>query len=112
MRAAHCPAPRTLRAFPNAVKASSKTPIQGGVTRKRWKDDDGTIHEWDPARGAIEKYDGRGHRQGEFDPDDGKRLEPAPVYATMIAKLCDQPFALVQQNITEPPGFNAHSLVE
>ncbi len=77
MRAAYRPAPRTLRAFPKAAKATPKTPIQGGGMRKRWKDDDGTIYEWDYAHGTVEKYDARGHHQGEFDPNNGKQLKPA-----------------------------------
>jgi len=76
-RAGYCPAPRTLKAFPKATKATSKTPIQGGGLRKRWKDDDGAIYEWDYAHGTVEKYDARGHHQGEFHPDNGKQLKPA-----------------------------------
>ena len=70
--------PRALPAFPNAKKAPSKTSVSGGGgVRKRWKDDDGTIYEWDYAHGTIEKYDRRGHHQGEFDPNNGNRLKPA-----------------------------------
>lgn len=76
-RVDYCPAPRTLPAFSKATKAASKTPIRGGGLRKRWKDDDGTIYEWDYAHGTVEKYDSRGHHQGEFDPDSGKQLKPA-----------------------------------
>jgi hypothetical protein len=76
-RAAYHPAPRTLRAFPKAAKATSKTPIKGGGMRRRWKDDDGAIYAWDYAHGRIEKYDIRGHHQGEFDPNSGKQLKPA-----------------------------------
>ncbi|MBV8472129.1 MAG: hypothetical protein JO234_01825 [Hyphomicrobiales bacterium] len=68
MRMAYCPAPRTLRGFPKATKVVPKTPIQGGGLRKRWKDVDGTIYEWDYAHGRVEKYDSQGHHQGEFDP--------------------------------------------
>ncbi len=77
MRAPYRPAPRTLPAFQRATRATSKTPIRGGGLRKRWKDDDGTIYEWDYAHGTVEIYDSRGHHQGEFDPDDGRRLKPA-----------------------------------
>jgi Cytotoxic len=76
-RVDYCPAPRTLPAFPKAAKVLSKTPIRGGGLRKRWKDDDGTIYEWDYAHGTVEKYDSRGHHQGEFDPHNGKQLKPA-----------------------------------
>src|ERR1700683_1214037 len=71
------PPPKSLRAFSKAKKATAKTPITGGGLRKRWKDDDGAIYEWDNAHGTVEKYDSRGHHQGEFDPDSGKQLEPA-----------------------------------
>lgn len=77
MRGPMVPAPRSLPAFPNAKKATSKTLFPGGGLRKRWKDDDGAIYEWDYAHGAVEKYDSRGHHQGEFDPDDGRQLKPA-----------------------------------
>jgi len=45
--------------------------------RKRWKDSDGTIYEWDYQHGAVEKYDKRGMHQGEFDPDTGEKLKEA-----------------------------------
>jgi hypothetical protein len=78
MRAAYHSAPRTLRAFPEATKAIPKTSVQGGGgLRKRWKEQNGTIYEWDYAHGTVEKYDARGHHQGEFDPDSGKQLKPA-----------------------------------
>jgi hypothetical protein len=66
-----------LPAFPKATKSASKTPIRGGGLRKRWKDDDGTIYEWDYAHGTVEKNDSWGHHQGEFDPDNGKQLKAA-----------------------------------
>jgi hypothetical protein len=63
--------------FPGATRARGKTPVQGGGgTRKRWKDKDGNIYEWDSQHGAFEKYDRRGRHQGEYDTD-GKQTKPA-----------------------------------
>jgi len=47
------PPPKSLRAFSKAKKATAKTPITGGGLRKRWKDDDGAIYEWDYAHGPV-----------------------------------------------------------
>lgn len=72
------PPPRELPAFPAAQKATPKTPVQGGgKLRKRWKDEDGNIYEWDSRHGAIELYDKRGRHRGEFDPQSGSQLKPA-----------------------------------
>lgn len=71
------PGPKILRAFPGAKRAKSKTPVQGGGgLRKRWKDKDGTIYEWDSKRGRVEKYDKRGNHLGEFDAETGVQTQP------------------------------------
>jgi len=49
----------------------------GGRMRRRWKDDDGTIYEWDSQHGKVEVYNKRGVHQGEFDPDTGAQTKPA-----------------------------------
>ncbi len=56
---AYHPAPRMLPAFPNARPAPGKTRYPGGI-RRRWKDSDGNIYEWDYQHGRVEKYDKRG----------------------------------------------------
>jgi len=78
MREPRVPAPKSLPAFPSAKRARIKTPVhRGGGMRIRWKDDDGAIYEWDYAHGTVEKYNSRGHHQGEFDPYSGRQLKPA-----------------------------------
>lgn len=63
--------------FPGATRERGKTPIQGGGgTRKRWKDNDGNIYEWDSQHGTFEKYDKRGRHQGEYNTD-GEQTKPA-----------------------------------
>jgi putative cytotoxic protein/uncharacterized protein DUF4157 len=74
----HQPAPKQLPAFPNAQRVPPKTPVQGGGgMRKRWKDPDGNIYEWDSQHGAVEKYNSRGVHLGEFDPNTGAQTKPA-----------------------------------
>jgi hypothetical protein len=52
------------------VRVRPKTPVKGGGgLRKRWKDAEGNIYEWDSQHGRLEKYDKRGRHLGEFDPD-------------------------------------------
>jgi len=71
------PAPKNLPGFPDAKPAKPKTPVQGGGgLRKRWKDSDGDIYEWDSQHGAVERYDNRGKHKGEFDPKTGKQTKP------------------------------------
>jgi hypothetical protein len=75
---ARVPAPRSLKAFPKAVRARPKTPVQGGGgLRPRWKDPKGTIYEWDSQHGAVEKYASNGKHLGEFDPETGSQTKPA-----------------------------------
>ncbi len=72
------PAPATLPAFPDALRAKPKTSIQGGGgLRKRWKDKKGNIYEWDSQHGSVEMYDKRGRHLGEFNSNTGARTKPA-----------------------------------
>jgi hypothetical protein len=71
------PNPKTLEAFPNAIKVKRKTTVQGGSgLRKRWKDDS-AIFEWDSRHGTVEKYTLKGKHLGEFDAKTGKLLKSA-----------------------------------
>ena len=45
--------------------------------RKRWKDEEGNIYEWDSQHGAVEKYNRRGVHLGEFDATTGVQTKPA-----------------------------------
>jgi S-type Pyocin/Cytotoxic len=60
--------PKTLPAFPDAVKVKSKSSVQGGgKQRARWVDRKGRIYEWDYKSNAVEKYDKLGTTHlGEF----------------------------------------------
>jgi hypothetical protein len=72
------PPPVGLTAFPDAVKANSKTKVRGGGgLRKRWKDSQGRILEWDSQHGAVELYDKQGKHLGEFDAITGEQTKPA-----------------------------------
>lgn len=71
------PAPKGLPAFPDATRATRKTPIKGGGLRKRWKTPNGKIFEWDSQHGAVEMYDKRGRHLGEYDPTTGEQTKPA-----------------------------------
>lgn len=72
------PSPRFLTAFPEAVRAPSKSGVKGGgKLRPRWKDNHGYIYEWDFERGKVEKYNKRGKHLGEFDPITGDRTKDA-----------------------------------
>jgi hypothetical protein len=74
----HQPAPKQLPAFPSAQRVPPKTSVQGGGgMRKRWKDGEGNIYEWDSQHGAVEKYNSRGVHLGEFDPNTGAQTKPA-----------------------------------
>ncbi|MEY2934729.1 MAG: Colicin-E3, partial [Pseudomonadota bacterium] len=58
--------------------ATPKIPVQGGEgLRRRRKDSDGGIYEWDSRHGTVERYNKRGKHIGEFDPKNGKQLKPA-----------------------------------
>ncbi|WP_410052341.1 colicin E3/pyocin S6 family cytotoxin [Bradyrhizobium sp. SZCCHNRI1029] len=76
---AYKPPPKLLPGFPEAVPIKPKTPFgkDGRKLRKRWKDSDGTIYEWDYQHGTVERYNSNGDHQGEFRPDDGTKIGPA-----------------------------------
>jgi Cytotoxic len=70
--------PEKLPAFPTATRTKPKTRVaKGGSLRRRWKDNNGTIYEWDSQHGTLEAYDSRGNHKGEFDHVTGKQLKPA-----------------------------------
>ena len=50
-----------LPGFPEAKRSKSKTWFPGGK-RRRWKEPDGTIYEWDYENGRVEVYGRRGRR--------------------------------------------------
>lgn len=71
--------PKTLPAFPDAVKVKSKSSVQGGgKQRARWVDRKGRIYEWDYKSNAVEKYDKFGTTHlGEFNHLTGEQTGPA-----------------------------------
>ena len=81
------PPPDALPAFPDAKRGKEKTPVQGGGgLRRRWKDKQGRIYEWDSKKGAVEAYDKTGkHHLGEFHPGCGKQIGP-PVPGRTVEK--------------------------
>ena len=73
------PSDDVLPGFPQAIKARRKTRMPGGTMRRRWKQPDGTILEWDYQHGHIELYNDRGVHRGSFDPQTGEELAgPVP----------------------------------
>jgi len=75
---AHHIPPKDLPAFPGLRIVRPKTAVGGGgLLRKRWKDDEGNIYEWDYQHGLVEKYSKRGRHLGEFDPTTGEQMKPA-----------------------------------
>ena len=72
------PAPKDLPGVPDAKPSKPKTPKQGGNSgkRRRWKDSEGNIYEWDYQHGDVEKYDKRGKHKGSIDPNTGKQTKP------------------------------------
>lgn len=78
--------PKTLKAFPSALKVKPKTPRKGGGLRPRSKDEtSGYILEWDYQHGRLEIYDKRGKHLFECDaetaaltkgPDPTRSVEP------------------------------------
>ncbi|MGH7029346.1 MAG: colicin E3/pyocin S6 family cytotoxin [Stellaceae bacterium] len=66
-----CPA--WLPARPSCPR---QTRFAGGA-RRRWRDPDGTICEWDYQHGTVEVYDRRGSDLGEHDPASGAQISPA-----------------------------------
>ena len=70
------PPRRMLSGFPEARIDRPKTPrAQGGGLRKRWRDREGRIYEWDYQHGTVEVYDRQGRHIGEFDPFTGEQLK-------------------------------------
>lgn len=71
--------PKTLPAFPDAVRVKSKSSVQGGgKLRARWVDRKGRIYEWDYKSNAVEKYDKLGTTHlGEFNHITGEQTGPA-----------------------------------
>jgi len=47
-----------------------------GGLRRRWRDPNGMIYEWDYRHGTVEVYDACGSHRGEFDLFTGERLRP------------------------------------
>jgi HK97 family phage prohead protease len=65
--------------YPKPKSAGEITGIPGledvkakGI-RKRFKDKEGNIYEWDRQHGTLEKYDKKGKHLGEYDPKTGQR---------------------------------------
>ena len=73
----YTPPPTQLPGFPEARVVERKTRITGAGLRKRWRNPDGTILEWDGRHAAVEMYDSRGQHMGEFDSLTGDQLKPA-----------------------------------
>lgn len=71
------PPPKDLPGIPGAKRAPPKTPRSGGGLRKRWREADGRIYEWDSLHGTVEVYDKQGKHLGEWDPITGKKLKDA-----------------------------------
>jgi hypothetical protein len=70
--------PKTLPAFPDAVRAKSKSSVQGGGRKRaRWVDRKGRIYEWDYKSNAVEKYDKLGIHLGEYNHITGEQTKPA-----------------------------------
>ena len=69
--------PKDLPWVPDAKPAKPKTPKQGENLgkRKRWKDSEGNIYEWDYQHGDVEKYNKRGKHLGSIDPETGKQTK-------------------------------------
>jgi len=89
--------------------------------RKRWKDSEGNIYEWDSQHGAVEKYNSRGVHLGEFDPNTGaqtslptkrERLshEREPAMAWTIDVFDDETERLVEEH--ELKGVTVEKLRE
>ena len=73
----YIPAPKDIPGIPGAERVKEKTPVKnGGGLRKRWKDNDGNIYEWDSQHGELEKYDKHGKHLGSVDPNTGEQIKP------------------------------------
>lgn len=70
--------PKTLPAFPDAIRVKSKSSVQGGgKQRARWVDRKGRIYEWDYKSNAVEKFDKLANHLGEFNHITGEQTKPA-----------------------------------
>jgi hypothetical protein len=70
--------PKTLPAFPDAVRVKSKSSVQGGgKKRARWVDRKGRIYEWDYKSNAVEKFDKFAVHLGEYNHITGEQTKPA-----------------------------------
>lgn len=71
------PPPRIPPAFKDELRlVRPKTPFGGGL-RRRWRDSQGRVYEWDYQHGAVEMYDAQGRHLGQFDAETGeKRKDP------------------------------------
>jgi hypothetical protein len=74
----HAP-PKSLPGFPDAVKVTPKSKIQGSnKPRERWETKKGKILEWDGQHREVEMYDKTGKKHlGAYDPITGKQIKPA-----------------------------------
>jgi hypothetical protein len=71
------PPPKFPPGIPGLRVEKRKTPVEGGGgLRKRWRDEDGNIYEWDSRHGTVEKFDKRGRHRGELDPETGEQVKP------------------------------------
>ncbi|MCM2263855.1 MAG: colicin E3/pyocin S6 family cytotoxin [Desulfuromonadales bacterium] len=70
------PPPKEIEGIPDLSPTKPKTPVQGGGgLRKRWKDNDGNIYEWDRQHGTLEKYNKKGKHLGEYNPKTGEQTK-------------------------------------
>lgn len=75
-RGKYQPPPKDIEGISGLERAKPKTPVQGGGgLRKRWKDKEGNIYEWDSENGTLEKYNKKGKHLGEFNPKNGKQTK-------------------------------------
>ena len=74
-RPGYSPSPRasSLNGFPSTFLVKPKTAFAGGK-RRRWKDIDGMIYEWDYLHGQIEKYNSRSRNLGDFHWPSGRQI--------------------------------------
>jgi Cytotoxic len=99
-----------------AKRSKRKTWFPGGM-RRRWKDPDGTIYEWDYENGRVEIYGRRGEpHRGEYDPVTGKQTkppdptrvyEPVPGTDTLFTAALQCKFRSFRQAASESAGAEA-----
>jgi RHS repeat-associated protein len=59
----------------NPAKGKTVIPGTRGKLRRRWKDADGKIYEWDSQHGTLEVYDKRGKHLKEINPSTGEETK-------------------------------------